>query len=140
MINFKIVSGDKALLDNDYPMWMCDVRKRHFGLVKVTIKNLQAGETKTVYEFDHNLGYVPSYLVAWNYPKGTAPSGNTRQTFGIGALDPLSPISYSFRYEVDSRRFRIVASDASSNVTDDYAEFRFYIFVNDFPVVTSATF
>lgn len=140
MINFKVSSGDKPLLDSEFPLWMCDVRRRHFGLVRVKIRNLLASETRVVYELDHNLGYVPSYLVAWYYPKGTAPSGSTRQTFGIGVLDPLSPIAYSFRYEVDSKRFRIMVADAASNVTDDYAEFRFYIFANDFPIVNASTF
>jgi hypothetical protein len=37
------------------------------------------------------------------------------------------------------RAFKIIASGAGSNVTDDYAEFRYYIFANDFPHATSSS-
>jgi hypothetical protein len=92
MMDLRITNNGQTILDNKYPTWKCDVRlnPKCFGIVLVTVKNLQAGETKTVFSMDHNYGYTPSFIVAWNYPKGTSASGNTRQTFGIGILSPLS--------------------------------------------------
>jgi hypothetical protein len=88
---------------------------------------------------DHNYKYTPSYIVAWNYPKGTATSGSTRQTFGIGILSVTSPVSYEFDYQVDSKSFRIVVTGGLLDITDDYAEFRYLIFAEDFPLKASSS-
>lgn len=137
----KVTNGDDILLDDRYPTWKCDVRPnpKHFGLVRATVKNLPVGETE-IFSTDHNKGYVPSFIVAWNSPSGNTPSGDLRQTFGIGILE-ATLAGYDFGYAVDSKTFKIIATNASgSQIANLYAEFRFYIFAEDFPLSSPSNF
>lgn len=137
-----VTQGGKTLLDDRYPAWKCDVRRnpKHFGLVRVTVKNLPAGATKNIITVDHEYKYVPSFLVAWNYPAGTNPgSASLNQTFGIGILSVSSPVNYSFDYQMGATSFKINAIGGLSDITDAYAEFRYFIFAEDFPLAASSS-
>lgn len=137
-----VTQGGKTILDGKYPAWKCDLRRnpKPFGLVRVTVKSLPAGVTKNILTVDHNYKYVPSFLVAWNYPAGTNPgSASLNQTFGIGILSVSSPINYSFEYQMNDNSFKINAIGGASDITNAYAEFRYFIFAEDFPLATSSS-
>jgi len=142
-LKFEVTKDDKTILDDNYPLWKCDVRPnpRHFGLVQVTIGTLAAGTTKEILVVDHDKKYVPSFLVAWNYPAGTSPGiASTNQTFGIGILSTLTPTSFSFSYKMTDKQFIILVNgDPVSDTTNIYAELRYFIFAEDFPLVASSS-
>lgn len=138
-----ISSLDKLVVDSKYPTWKCDLRSnpKHYGVLKCTF-NLGVGEVKTLFSIKHGYSYIPSFLVAWNYPAGTDASGNIsgdNQTTGLGSIEiftnsiPFDVILV--RALVDNTNFKIVVgneftANAYSNL---YAELRYYIFADDFP-------
>lgn len=134
------VDSKNLLLDDTYSAWKCDMRKnpRHFGIVQATISRIGA-ETRTVFTMNHGYGYVPSFLVAWGYPAGTDSVGSTtRQTFGVGLLQVTNPVFTQFTYKVNLNTFSIIvtSSGAQSNL---YAEFRYFIFAEDFPLAADTS-
>lgn len=127
------------LLNSKYPQWKCDIRvnPKLYGFIQATV-NLGANETRTIFTLPHLYNYVPSFMVAWNYPAGTDKTSTiTSSTYGIGAIN-ITNTDFSltsFTPQIDGSKFTIVASTTNA-MTVLYAEFRFYIFAEDFPYRT----
>lgn len=144
-MNFKIseegspVEGIRNLIiDSKYSQWMCDIRinPKLYGIVQATV-NLASNETRTIFTLPHPYTYFPSFIVAWNYPAGTNHiSSNSSSTYGIGAINIINSDSTSttFTPQIDNHQFTIVASNGATAQSNLYAEFRFYVFVDDFPI------
>ena len=129
----------ELIVNSSHPFWKCDLRPtpRHYGLVKITV-DTAPGQTKTLYTMEHGYPYVPSFVVAWSYPAGITPSTpSTNQTYGIGDIEafPSGGGTVTFKVTIDNKELKITVEQLGGSAqTDLYAEFRFYIFTDDFPL------
>ena len=124
-------------VNSTYPLWKCDIRPspKLYGLLRCTVA-LAAGAKKTLFQIPHGYTYTPSFLVAWNFPAGNNPSNSSlNQTFGLGTLE-ITTASLELVYFyvlVDDKNFTLVANNSTGiGSYSFYAEFRYYIFADDF--------
>lgn len=126
----------ELIINSTHPLWKCDLRPfpRHFNQVGGTI-NIAAGAVKTLHSVGHAYKYVPSFIAAWSYP----PGDSTGSTYGLGDLELSSGGDIFYvKMTTDSDQLIIKVDNSSGALPHTFdAQFRFYIFADDFPLYTS---
>lgn len=128
-----------TLLSSQRPLLNCFINKnpRHFGNIRNTIGTIAPNETKTVISVNHNLGYISPTLFEWYYPAGDIVDA----TYGTGDLNITSGFVDSLTWQAENTAttftIRAIAGEFNSNpITNLVANFKYYIFGNDFEEVT----
>jgi hypothetical protein len=130
------VSLKQLVIDTSYPFPKCDLRSRpkHYGTINFTVATIAASTTIILYQIPHSYTYIPSYLVAWNFPAGTDPNSSTNNaTFGTGDIDMTFNTGLYVNMYTDINNFTIsMTNPVPSSVTNITGTIRFYIFADDF--------
>lgn len=137
-VDVTTASIENLVVDSNYPVAKCDLRKtpQNFGLINILISSLAANSTITVYQQPHGYNYIPQFLTAWSFPRGTNPLSQfgPNATFGIGDVNANFELGLTIVMYTDNTNFTITAhnSSLSSPIAGISLTVRFYIFADDF--------